>query len=199
MHVLVLESDPGAAQRAVHRLSDAGHRVSQCHESGDDAFPCRGLTGPCPLDAGDVDVVLTVRGRTRPRPVALEDGVVCGLRHRIPLVVAGRSALNPYEQWASVTIDGDDDVVTACESAVVNPLPTHSEVAAAAASDVLLRHDIAADGVSAVVHRRDGRLEALVTVPIDDAPVTMITTRVVSALRALDPHARAIDVSVNSA
>lgn len=199
MHVLVLESDPGAARRAAGRLAQAGHRVSQCHEPGDDAFPCRGLVGSCPLDSGDVDVVLTVRGRTRPRPVALEDGVVCGLRHRIPLVVAGRSALNPYERWATVTLDGDDDVVSACEAAAVVPLEPHGQVAADAAVAVLVHHDLPAEGVIAAVRRRAGRLDAVITLPIAVAPTAMITTRVVGALRALDAHARVIDVSVVSA
>ena len=116
MDVLVLESDPGAAELAVALLTAAGHRVSRCHEPGARAFPCVALdSGRCPLEADSIDVVLTVRGHANPRPSALEDGVVCALRHHTPVVVAGSTVFNPYEQFGA-SVAGPD-VVDACEEA----------------------------------------------------------------------------------
>ena len=51
-----------------------------------------------------------------PGPTPFEDGVSCALRHHVPLVVAGTTALNPFDDWTTVTA-GDDDIVEACERA----------------------------------------------------------------------------------
>src|SRR5437660_5032568 len=102
LHVLVLESDQGAADVAREELTAAGHVVLRCHDPGAPAFPCNALVkgGHCPLDAADVDVALDVRARPRSQPAAQEDGVACALRHQLPVVVAGTTVLNPYDGYA---------------------------------------------------------------------------------------------------
>lgn len=106
MEVLVVESEPGAAAIAIAQLEAAGHRVTRCHEPGQRPFPCVGLDpGRCPLENDAIDVELTVRARTNPRPSPLEDGVTCVLRHHAPVVAAGRTTINPFAQY-SVTDTG---------------------------------------------------------------------------------------------
>jgi hypothetical protein len=116
--VLVLESEPGAAQVAEQALLEADHTVVRCHPVGLPAFPCIALSdGRCPLDEPGVDVAVTVRGHVHPRPAPLEDGAVCALRRAVPLVTAGRTALNPFAPWSAADVEVED-VVTACEEAV---------------------------------------------------------------------------------
>jgi hypothetical protein len=102
MDVLMLETEPGAADSAIEELGDRGHHVFRGHEPGSPAFPCRALEGrgPCPLADPGIDVAVTVRDHPGTRPSLFEDGVACALRARVPLVVAGRATLNPYEDWA---------------------------------------------------------------------------------------------------
>src|ERR687897_2250511 len=122
MDVLVLETHPGASDSAIDELTDRGHRVSRCHQRGRPAFPCRALEGrePCPLADPGIDVAVTIRAHPGTRPALSEDGVACALRARVPLVVGGRVAFNPYEEWADEVVE-DGDVVGACEWVVGAP------------------------------------------------------------------------------
>lgn len=43
LDVLVLESRPGAADRAATALTHAGHRTHRCYGPGERGFPCRGV------------------------------------------------------------------------------------------------------------------------------------------------------------
>ena len=120
MRVLVVESDRRAADEAITDLQAAGHRVVRCHEADLPAFPCNALCdqGSCPLETKErVDVVLDFRAHPYPKPTSFEDGVSCALRHHVPLVVAGTSALNPFDKWTTVIADGHN-AVEACELAV---------------------------------------------------------------------------------
>jgi hypothetical protein len=122
VRVLVLETNRRAADHAIAELRGAGHQVVRCHEVGLPAFPCNALcnNGVCELDAsGGVDIVLDYRAHPLPRPTAYEDGVSCALRHHVPLVVVGTSALNPFDKWTAA-IAGDDEIVAACEAAASN-------------------------------------------------------------------------------
>ena len=74
MDILVTESASGAARAAAEHLEAAGHRVHRCHDTSASTFPCAGLTSECPLDAGAIDLVLTVRGHVRMTPAPAEDG-----------------------------------------------------------------------------------------------------------------------------
>jgi hypothetical protein len=200
MRVLLMETDRHAGDDAARRLQAARHEVVRCHEPGAAAFPCNALSGvPCPLDQGaPVDVALTVRAHPHPRPSSYEDGVTCALRRFVPLVVAGRAALSPFERWSTTVADGTDDVVDACERAASSPIAPLSVRAEAAAVEALTTLGYDPRGASAVVHRAAGRLVVDVTLPEDSEPARGATaTHVHRAVAALAPMAPGIDVRVN--
>lgn len=118
LNLLVLESHPGAADRAIASLEEAGHQVRRCHEGDGAAFPCKGLSGAsdCPLDE-PVDVTLLVRRGIAPRPTEHEDGVTCALRAHVPLVEDGADVLDPYEPFLTARVWAEDDVVQVVEAA----------------------------------------------------------------------------------
>lgn len=195
MKVLVLESDPGAAAAAVEQLEAAGHRVVRCHEPGSTAFPCAGLEADgCPLDGEPVDVALTVRAHPHSRPTPLEDGVTCALRHKVPVVVSGRTLLDPFERYGAAS--AGDDVVEACVAAADGVRPEHSAIATRALRDTLEHAELSSRGGLGEVRRVGGRLAVTLSVPVDTpAPVRdTAAVRATGALRAFDPDVIGIDV-----
>ncbi len=118
LDVLVVEADRGVAAEAVRALEAAGHNVLRCRRPGGAEFPCFGVVDPrgCPFERAAIAVALTMRRHPRPKPTLREIGAICALRRRIPLVVAGRVAFNPFEEYACEVVDGED-VVSACERA----------------------------------------------------------------------------------
>lgn len=199
MRVLVLEAEPGAADEPIATLEARGHEVVRCHEAGQAAFPCAGLhdAGACPLEGGGVDVALTVRRHARSVPTPHEDGVACALRMRVPLVVAGEAALNPYADLGAVEA-GDRDLESVLAEAVRDARPGHSRVALDALRASLLANDQPVDGANARVWRARTGLHAVLEMA-DTVPTKvrdMAAVRVTSALREYDRHAAQIDVSV---
>jgi hypothetical protein len=198
MNALVLESDPNAADATIQQLTKAGHRVFRCHEPGKPEFPCRALAGdgPCPLHDPGVDVAVTVRAHPDVRPTVREDGVACALRAHVPLVVAGHTMLNPYEEWADEVVD-DGDVVAACERVVSTPSRDHSEVARDALCEAVRRRAGSAGRADAVVWRdRSGLRVQLEGVDDPDGSSRgLIAADVVAALRAFDAQISKIDIS----
>ncbi len=196
MHVLVMESTPGAAQVAISDLEQAGHHVHRCHEAGDRPFPCTGLaSGSCPLETAPIDVVVTVRDHPRVQPSPIEDGVVCALRRRVPVVVSGQALMNPFEALGAVA--SDDDVVAACESVARGPQAGHTNCAQLALAELLELHGFGADQGDVSVCRADGRLEVRVVVdPAVPQPIRrMAAVRITGGLRTYDPYAAGIDIS----
>jgi hypothetical protein len=201
MRVLVVETDAGAADEAIARLEAAGHEVARCHEHGErHAFPCAGLTpdGMCPLRGEGVDVALTVRARPMPSPAALEDGAACALRANVPLVVTGQTVWNPFVQVPGVTV-AHGDVVAACEAAADGPLARHDVVALEALRASLLQSGVDArdvDDTDVTVTRTRAGLHVTLDVPagVPKKSIAFATTRVMSAVRALDHAAPVIDV-----
>ncbi len=203
MRVLVLESEPGTADRAAAALEAASHTVARCHDAGDPAFPCRALDdgSACPLEQDPVDVVLTVRSGPD-QPSTLEDGVTCAIRAHIPLVVADDAEAGPYAPWATTTIGTQSDIVAACTAAAMAPLPRHSQ-AGADRLRVLLAHNGIPDAESADVEvtRRNGRLRVLIHVPenLTHQVAEKATTHVLAAIHAIDPTALGADISIKPA
>ncbi len=201
MDVLVLETEPGSADWTTDELTDRGHRVSRCHEPGRPAFPCRALEGQglCPLSDPGIDVAVTVRAHPGTRPSPREDGVACALRARVPVVVAGRVALNPYEEWADEVVE-DGDVVGACERVAAAPSRVHTHVARDAVCEAARRRAGSSGGVDAVVRRsRDGlqvRLEGIAQ--LERSERGLVVADVAAALRAFDASTPRIDISVAS-
>jgi hypothetical protein len=201
MRMLVVGTLPSAIEPAVTQLVDAGHDVARCHDPGAGAFPCLALSEgrACPLEESPVDVALTVRDRAWPRPSTFEDGAICALRHRIPLVVAGVTAAHPFASWSSRTLEDPSDLVVACEEAAVEPLPGHGDVTRQAARQVLAAARRDAD-VEATVRRCEGALRVEITVPASCAGLTSkVAARAIGALRQFDGLATAIDVAVQPA
>jgi len=199
MRVLVVESDPHSADRAVADLREAGHETVRCHEPGRAAFPCNALRdGPdCPLEsAPGVDVVLDSRAHPYPRPTPFEDGVSCAVRRSIPLVIAGADGLNPFEKWTTATAD-DESVVDACERAAAAPIKSLTEVARAKVQQLLSSHPDLAASADVVVTRSGGRLEAEVIVPEDAEGVeASLAVGVAGAIRTRDRWSQQVDVCV---
>lgn len=201
MKVLVLEAEPGAAAESIATLEAGGHEVVRCHEAGEPAFPCAGLhdAGACPLDAGGVDVALTVRRHARSVPTPHEDGAVCALRTRVPLVVAGEAGLNPYDALGAIEAGGRD-LESVLAEAVRDARPEHSRVALDALVASLMANDQTTDGANARVWRARTGLHAVLemadTVPVKVRDMTAV--RVTSALREYDRSAAQIDVSIES-
>jgi hypothetical protein len=196
MEVLVVESEPGAADAAIAALEAAEHRVLRCHDRGAAPFPCRGLEpGDCPLERGTVSVVLDVRGRITPRPSPLEDGVTCALRRRLPVVVAGTSAVNPFSRYPVLDATRQD-VVAACEYAASGPRSDHEAVADRALNATLQRSGRDEEG-STSVRLGPGGLQVTLFMPEDTDPKTreMAAVRVAGAIRRFDRHAARIDVA----
>ncbi len=114
--VLVVGTDDWAIEQSAAALEDAGFGVLRCHEPGEPAFPCNALVEgrTCPLVVG-FDVVATVRARPLDTMAPGELGVVCALRHGIPLVAAGVAPDRLFGPWATITVEQGGELVGACE------------------------------------------------------------------------------------
>ena len=139
MRVLVSEANPDAAAAVVEQLAEAGHDVVRCHAEGAPAFPCSGLAGAgCPVEDG-VDVAVTVRTHPRSTPAPTEDGVICALRRRVPVVVAGRTLFQPFSGFDVTEVDVDGDIVAVVEGVATDRRPQHEAVARPLLEEVLAR------------------------------------------------------------
>lgn len=119
MRVLVMAAKGHLIDEITGRLRTAGHDVVRCHDADRPPFPCRGMMGTCPLDAGEpVDAALVVRHEVWPRPTQFEWGATCAIRRRVPLALAGKVVLNPFEGWIDAFVDPGEDPVAAIESMV---------------------------------------------------------------------------------
>ena len=198
MKVLLLESDRFAGAEVARRLESAGHDVHRCHEAGGPAFPCKGLEGgDCPVEAGGgVDLAVTVRAHPHPRPTVYEDGVSCALRHHVPLVVTGKTVLQPFDDYATEIAD-TDELVSRVEELASAPLARHSAEATAEATRVLESMGASSEAVEVEVRRRGGSLKAEMQVPVDTPTrvVELAGIRVAGVLRAIAPYARTVDVT----
>jgi hypothetical protein len=196
MEVLVVESEPGAAAIASAQLEAAGHRVFRCHDAGARPFPCRGLNpGHCPLEENEIDVALTVRCRSNPRPTPFEDGVSCALRYRVPVVVAGRTAIDPFAPFP-VAVAGVDDVVETCERAASGPQVGHEGIAVKALDQTLTLAEVPTEEATASVRRRGSGLQITLHVPAETPQKVrdVAAVRVVGGVRGYDPHAPRIEI-----
>jgi len=198
MRVLVVGTGPNEVARASDALSRAGHEVVRCHEDDEPAFPCAALREDrgCPFERAPVDVVLDVHDSPTRTPSAYEDGVACGVRQHLPLVVAG-SAEHPYSRWTTREVGRDDDLVAVCEEAAASPSEAHGVVATRAAHDSLAHAGVDPTGTAASVHHRGGSLLVRLTLPEHPEPLeSMVVARVVSAVREYDDRARGVDVTI---
>lgn len=196
MHVMLPQVSSPAALEAAERLEAAGHQVHSCHEPHDHGFACIALRGrDCPLEAFPVDVVVDVRPTSDAQPTPAEDGAICGARRRIPLVVAGETARNPFIPWTATEIEGAD-VLPAVELAASMTMPAHTTIATDTLRTVIGDHGGEAVTASAEVHRVSARLQVTLRAePAMDHETSMVAAvRVTQALRSYDPWCGGIDV-----
>lgn len=201
LHVLVVESERGGAEVAADDLEEAGHHVHRCRPEEADAFPCAAVddAGACPFEGQPIDVAITLRPRPRSQVAAREDGVTCAIRRHVPLVVAGKTALNPFEEYATEIV-GDEDVVAAVERAAESEPARLAKAAREALTSVLDVRDLPPEAGTVSIKRRDGGLDVLISLPddIDKKARAMASVRVAGAIRQVDPSAAHVDVSVTS-
>ncbi len=193
MRVLVLETDRHSADHVVRALQSAGHTVLRCHEDDLPLFPCNALfdEGVCPLDEpGSVDVVVDHRAHAYPVPAAAEDGVACALRRFVPVVASGVTVLSPFDDWITTFVDGDDDIVAACEAAAASRILRLERPADDVVGSIV-------DGAAVEIHRRGDRLRATVSLPGNAPEVDQqLAVAVAGLLRQRDRHASQVDVAV---
>jgi hypothetical protein len=197
LRVLVTEDERGAADLAVDELVGAGHEVLRCHPPGTPAFPCAALRadGRCPLRTGYVDLTLAVRHNPGSMPSRGEDGVLCSIRHHVPVVVAGAPVFDPFEEWETEVLNRPYGVVDTCERVAAAPLPHHTRVAADALHEVVRTRAGSDQALLVAVHRVKGALDVEIRArePVAKKLQSMIAVRVVAALRAFDQDATGID------
>lgn len=183
------------ARAVAAELEAAGHDVWQCHD--DVGSPCRAMRGqPCPLDAAPIEVAVTARPWAAPQPLPTEGGILCATRRHLPVVVTGAARAHPFRAAATVEA-GSADVAAVISAVATGVAADHTAVAA----DALRQHlpPQHADAAHAVVRRRLGgglRVTVSARPQVPRATVVAAAVRVAAALRAFDPWAASLDVSV---
>jgi hypothetical protein len=198
MEVLVVESEPHAADVAIVQLEGLGHQVKRCHEpeTGTQSFPCIGLaSGHCPLDEDEIDVVLTVRGASHPNPTPLEDGITCALRRRLPVVVSGCTELNPFARFGVTVAEGG--VPSACERVVTDRRADYEAVARTALVSTLRYRDLPTHAADVVIRRIGGEVQVSLHLPAGATKLVcdMAAVRVAGALRSFDVNIPRIGIA----
>jgi len=202
LDVLVVGSDPLATEEAERTLSGQGHRVHRCHEPGQPAFPCVGLTDPdrCPLDHA-VDVALLVRRGVHPRPMPAEDGVRCAIRAGVPIVAGGSDLFDPFDPWVARRVGTHDDLGAACVAAAerrFDPLRSlvRERIARLAAAAGTSANEVTCriEPVGA-----DLEIDLYVPVPVDRRLQQALAVRVLDAVHASGRTYGHIDVNVHDA
>jgi hypothetical protein len=113
-------------------------------------------------------------------------------------VVAGTSALNPYDKWTTAIATSDDDIVSTCERAAQMPLERLAEPARAEVRRRLRLQPAVAEAADVVVHRsKGGQLDAVVRLLDEAAEMDdELAVAVAGVLRANDRFASRVNVAV---
>lgn len=188
-----------ASDDAAVVLAEHGHRVHRCHEVGEPAFPCVGVTDPgsCPL-VGTIDVALLVRRGIQPRPLAEEAGAACAIRAGIPIVEDGLDVHDPYASWITARVGIDRDLVTECLLAAETK---HDELRALIIDRIgRLVGGVGVDPTDVVCHVESEpagiRVDLTVPVPIERSLQQAIAVRVLDAVRATPRNHGQVNVDV---
>jgi len=202
MRVLVLENEPFASVPVVDELRAAGIDVARCNDPDGPAFPCNGLKDArrCPLDAESISVaVVTGHSAATDRDIApREQGARCALRQHIPLVIVGERSQSPLLPFATTWAAGPESVVTAVHAATQARLPEHERVALEAFQGVLDTHELGDIKPAVTARHHDGgvRIELCPSAPIPAKVAEIAGVRVVGAVRAFDPFAGFLSVTL---
>lgn len=176
MRTLLIEAVPNTGNATAATLAGAGHDVLRCHPHDGPSFPCSGLSGEgCPLDDhSGVDVVVAVRAEAGPEPTVDESGVTCALRQGVPVVVVGDPAADPFHEWVS-EIAADDDIVGACERAIVASHERRAEPLRDEVVRLLEAEGLDGSGADVRVARTGDRAHVTIT-PATPVPVRLVGT-----------------------
>jgi hypothetical protein len=195
--VLVPDGRGPRAAGVIDALARAGHRVHQCLEGSDDEG-CRQLVdASCPLETAPVDLAVEVGG---PPAASLDNGALCAVRRRIPLVLADPPPGHPLEPWAARLTDSAG-VVGAVVDVLDHPLPGHTDEARRALLHELRGHGRPSDTATVEVFRLPGRLLVRVSYGPDMSrtEAERLATHVTQAVRGFDRWAPKVDVIVRAA
>jgi hypothetical protein len=195
MRVLVVESHLGASERLKGELTRRGHEVLACHEDQHVRHGCKAVDpdAGCPLDERNVDAAVDVRRSYHPDPRPLEQGAVCAVRARVPLVVAGTSTDSPLEPWATSVVVGDvPAIVEAVEAIEGSIAPMHQQVV-----DEALDALLPGEGATAIVRRGEDRIHVDLSLPshLTSIEAERVAVRVVAAVRRFDHTTSTVDVA----
>jgi hypothetical protein len=144
-----------------------------------------------------VDVAVKVRAPGSSCPDHHEQGVVCSLRRRVPLVLAGGAPDPELVGMASAITPGIDNVVHVVEAMADADISDLSVRSRAAALGVLERHGLNHVDVGATVVRHDNGLVARLEADEAVAPSVreVASIQVHAVLSRLVPDASTISVS----
>jgi hypothetical protein len=195
MHVLIPDTTSPSAQSTARELEALGHVVSSCRSSADADRPaCRVLEdGPCPLDTHPVDVVVD------PGPGSDGGGgALCGLRHRIPLVLSTEYPDHCLKPWVTDIVEPEFVAVTA-EEVQAQPLAGHGFVGEAAVLEELRSAGIPIDDVKVEVRRSNGGLVADLWFPVAVGRhhADRVAVHMAQVIRAYDTWAKHLDIRVH--
>jgi hypothetical protein len=195
MKILVLGSEPKAAQEAAAILETAGHSPVRCHTNG--STTCVAVTlGTCPLDAPDVAAAVAVRTYDVPGPTLREHGVTCAIQQRIPLVVSGAPLGGAYAEWVSESVRSKEELPDACERAVHGRSPRHERAIKAEFEKARGERSHDMSGVDAAVYRRGCDLLIELAGDVDDETFRYAAIHAARAARAYDRFAPRVEVRV---
>lgn len=189
--------DPEGAEVAA-RLRAGGHTVHVCLEGPADAA-CIELTGGlCPLEGHPVDVAVVAGARSASD--TLDDGGLCAVRRRIPVLLVGAPSGHALIPWAASNTTAPQ-VASEVQEVLDKPLAGHS-----AAGQKALLHELRGQGdlsenAAVEVFRRPGRLVVELTtgLGVSHAQAELLAAHVVQAVRLYDRWAPKIDVIVRPA
>lgn len=193
--VLVLGSEPKAAQQAAAILEQAGHTPVRCHTNGSTA--CVAVTlGTCPFDSPDVAAAVDVRTYDVPGPTLREHGVTCAIQQRVPLIVSGAPLGGAYAEWVTETVRSKEELPSACERAIRGRSARHEEAIRKELDKVRSDQSHDMSGVEAAVHRRGCDLLIELAGDVDPETFRYAAIHAARAARAYDRFAPRVAVCV---
>ena len=115
--VLVVGADDWAINDATTQLQAAGRTVHRCSESAEALLPLQRPYSRAGMPArpppGGSSRSTSAPG-LEAQPTLAEMGAICGLRDRIPLVVAGMPEMSGFSAWAE-RVPPAGDIVSTCD------------------------------------------------------------------------------------
>ncbi len=198
MEILMTDVSWAPARTMADELREHGYVVHTCRDEQDpDAPSCTALRhADCPLDRYPIDAAVVVG--SPPSTDHLADAGLCALRRRIPVVLVDRPG-DRLEAWASDSTTRSRAIASIGALEGVG-LPGHTAEARRTLDEELTRQGRSPSEVGVVVRRRNGGLliELSPHESLRPHDTERLAVHVAQRVRAFDPWARTIDVTVES-